>query len=481
MLANCTEEDPADTEAEELSDDEDDDPTCPTIRYSAKEKEQIQEPWRQSLIVTVMGRRVGYAYLLRRLTSMWRPKGRMDLIALDNDYFLVKFGFIEDLEFAKYEGPWMVLDHYLIVKDWVPNFDPIADTTEKVLVWVRFPSIPVEYYNYLSLRRIGNKLGRTVRVDHTTSLVSRGKFARVCVELDITKPLVSTFTMEEKVWKVAYEGIHLVCFSCGLYGHRQESCPTSPIEATVVVSTDQNADPGQAVANADPTAQVAGVQQGHQTSTRAKPYGPWMIAPRRDRRPTGRPAGPGKTVAIEGLPGNVSAAGPRANTSGSRFAPLEDDPTSENHSALEDSREPVHQRETQPAQQTAATTTRNQRTRRANVVVNERQIINEPAEGRLVSVLEKEESSRANQSASRPRRAAEEDEHVVICGEQGGQVINETRVVTGDAIAVAPNVNSNPMSEHHADPPNAWDEEGDAVMEIENPNELDQAEGGVDA
>lgn len=116
----------------------------------------------------------------------------------------------------------------------MPNFDPNADTTEKVLVWVRFPTISVEYYNLLCLRRIGNKIGRTVRIDHTTSLVSRGKFARVCVEIDITKPLLSTFTMEEKVWKVAYEGIHMVCFSCGLYGHRQEACPTvCPMSVTV--------------------------------------------------------------------------------------------------------------------------------------------------------------------------------------------------------------------------------------------------------
>ncbi|XP_031121135.1 uncharacterized protein LOC116024380 [Ipomoea triloba] len=186
-----------------------------TIRLSAKEKERIREPWRQTLIIKVMGRRVGYAYLLRWLISMWRPKGRMELIALDNDYFLVKFGTREDLEFAKYEGPWIILDHYLIVKEWVPNFDPFTATTEKVLVWVRFPTLPVEYYNLLCLRKVGNKLGRIIRVDHTTSLVSKGKFARVCVEVDITKPLISRFTLEEKVWPVAYEGIHLVFFRAG--------------------------------------------------------------------------------------------------------------------------------------------------------------------------------------------------------------------------------------------------------------------------
>ncbi|XP_031101937.1 uncharacterized protein LOC116005840 [Ipomoea triloba] len=231
LLANLSDDE---VEADPMGNEdlglEDSDPLCPRIRFTAKEKDQIRAPWRQSLIIKVMGRRVGYAYLLHRLNTMWHPKGRMELIALENDYFLVRFGMVEDLEFAKFESHWMILDHYLIIKDWVPNFDPFEDAIEKVLVWVRFPNILVEYYNLLCLRRIDNKLGRTVRIDHTTSLVSRGKLARVCVEIDITKPLLPTFTLEDKVWKVAYEGIHLVCFSCGLYGHRLDSCPHTPVE-----------------------------------------------------------------------------------------------------------------------------------------------------------------------------------------------------------------------------------------------------------
>lgn len=45
----------------------------------------------------------------------------MELIALENDYFLVKFASIEDYKFAKFEGLWMVMDHYLIVKEWCPT------------------------------------------------------------------------------------------------------------------------------------------------------------------------------------------------------------------------------------------------------------------------------------------------------------------------------------------------------------------------
>lgn len=58
----------------------------------------------------------------------------MELVALDEDYFLLKFNSVTDYDFAKYGGPWMVLEHYLIVQDWHPNFDPHTDKIEWVLV-----------------------------------------------------------------------------------------------------------------------------------------------------------------------------------------------------------------------------------------------------------------------------------------------------------------------------------------------------------
>ncbi|XP_019178357.1 PREDICTED: uncharacterized protein LOC109173571 [Ipomoea nil] len=189
---------------------------------------------------------------------MWKPKGSLDLIALDNDYFLVRIGSIEDMKFAMYEGPWMVLDHYLIVKPWEPDFDPMNDTTEKLLVWVRIPCIPVEYYDLIFLKKLGNRIRRTVRDDQATSLVSRGKFTRICIEIDMRKPLISKFTYKEKVRQVAYEGIHLVCFSCGLYGHAKDACPLRR------KPTAEQGD-GLAVAEATPIA-----ADGEQVSTTTK-------------------------------------------------------------------------------------------------------------------------------------------------------------------------------------------------------------------
>lgn len=68
----------------------------------------------------------------------------------------------------------------------------------------------------MSLERIPTR--RPIRVDQATSLVSRGKFARIWVEVDITKPLLAKFMIRRKARRIEYEGIHLICFNYGVYG-----------------------------------------------------------------------------------------------------------------------------------------------------------------------------------------------------------------------------------------------------------------------
>ncbi|XP_031131806.1 uncharacterized protein LOC116033187 [Ipomoea triloba] len=213
---------------EEVSDDdeinEDDDPACPRIRVTKEEKARLRRPWRRSLIIKLLGKQIGYNFLLRRLQTMWKPEGNMEIIDLDNDYYLARFENKLDYDFATFEGPWIIMDHYLVVQEWRPNFNPHSNEIEKLLVWARLPTLPIEYFEDDFLQKIGDKIGRTIKVDGTTSPVSRGKFARVCVEINITKPLLSKYTLGEMVWPIEYEGIHLICFNCGIYGHRQDQC-----------------------------------------------------------------------------------------------------------------------------------------------------------------------------------------------------------------------------------------------------------------
>lgn len=104
-------------------------------------------------------------------------KARMELVTIDNRYFLAKFASVDDYEFAKYRGPWRILGHYLIFKEWIPDFDPFIDKTESMIVWICFPCLPAEYFDYKFLMRVGEKIGEPINIDTATSLVSRANLS----------------------------------------------------------------------------------------------------------------------------------------------------------------------------------------------------------------------------------------------------------------------------------------------------------------
>lgn len=70
---------------------------------------EMRCPWQRSLIIKVMGRSISFTYLLNQIKSLWKPMAEMVMIALDNDYFLVKFTSWEDYAHAKFEGTWMIM------------------------------------------------------------------------------------------------------------------------------------------------------------------------------------------------------------------------------------------------------------------------------------------------------------------------------------------------------------------------------------
>ena len=74
------------------------------------------------------------------------------------------------------------------------------------------------------LKAIGGLLGVTYKVDPITESQARGRFTRICVEIDITKPLKSSLDIDNRAIRVEYESLGLICFQCGRVGHSKDSC-----------------------------------------------------------------------------------------------------------------------------------------------------------------------------------------------------------------------------------------------------------------
>lgn len=219
---NLTFENPV-WEAEQEGDYSEDDelpeiegPTCPTILLTAAEKRMLRDPWRNALIIRMFDKGIGFIQLKRHLKTKWALKGDFSLIDIGNEYYVTRFTNYEDYHHVLTNGSWMLGDNYLVIREWIPNFIPEEDTITKLTAWVRIPNLSVEYFNKeFILHKIGSKIGKVRRVDNTTANVERGKFIRLSVEVDLTKPLLSKFRLNGRIWKIQYEGLRMICFKCG--------------------------------------------------------------------------------------------------------------------------------------------------------------------------------------------------------------------------------------------------------------------------
>ncbi|KAK2359196.1 zinc ion binding / nucleic acid binding protein [Trifolium repens] len=260
---------------------------CPEFILSEREESRIQRPWRQGLIVKLMGRRIGYKALETRLKQIWVRKGVISIIDLGYEYFLVYFTNEEDYTKALEDGPWLIYDHYLIAREWTPNFHPSNAKIEKAAVWVRISGLPIEYYDAKVLHYIGNRIGQTVKVDRNTLLQERGKYARVCVEVDLNKPLLAMFELKDEIYKVEYEGLHMLCRTCGKFGHYVEGCPEKKTPCTASVSNEERrmVVSGEGMASKDSDMERNG-------------NGAWVVVqkPRRQRKARDESSNGGKTA-----------------------------------------------------------------------------------------------------------------------------------------------------------------------------------------
>lgn len=216
--------DPLDEVSGEEDDGDENDLECPTIKVSPDEKRYLRGRRSQSLIIKLLGHTVGYTFLVRRLKALWRIKSLMDVIDVGHDVYVVRFMSKEEYERALFDGPWIIADHYLAVSRWYHDLEPKHFHVNNLAVWVRFLNLPMDYYKQSFLWKIASRIGKPLRVDMTTLSAVRGRFARVCVEVDLSKPLLAKFRLKKRIRKIVYEGMHVICFDCGRYCHSKEVC-----------------------------------------------------------------------------------------------------------------------------------------------------------------------------------------------------------------------------------------------------------------
>ncbi|KAB5531794.1 hypothetical protein DKX38_018464 [Salix brachista] len=158
-----------------------------------------------AIIIKLMGRPLTYNFLREQLLRRWKLKEPITLIDLENNFLIVKFLLDEDMKYVLTGGLWQVVGQYATTQRWKPGFNPKEEKITHMTTWVRINGLNVEFFKFDVLEKISNLIGLTVKVDSHTISQSRRKFAQICVELNISKPLTPFIEVEGRTHGEVYE------------------------------------------------------------------------------------------------------------------------------------------------------------------------------------------------------------------------------------------------------------------------------------
>ncbi|CAH9098192.1 unnamed protein product [Cuscuta europaea] len=147
----------------------------------------------------------------------------------DKDWIIFKFQNEADRTQVLKEGPYTIFGKSLMLKVLSEDFSFEDKEFLKVPIWVKFPNLPMKLWNEDAMSEVASMVGVPFTTDKVTQERTNHKFARVLIEIDVSKPPTLSFPIRlpsRKVVKqfVVYETFPNFCFHCKEYGHHPFIC-----------------------------------------------------------------------------------------------------------------------------------------------------------------------------------------------------------------------------------------------------------------
>ncbi|KAF7126741.1 hypothetical protein RHSIM_Rhsim11G0147600 [Rhododendron simsii] len=118
----------------------------------------------------------------------------------------------------------------LILKLWYPHLKLEKEQLSTIPLWVHFFNVPLELWTGSGLSYVASSVGRPLYADHLTESGQRLSFAKICVEVDCSSPLPSSFDLKYANGdmveiRVQYPWKPMMCSDYMVFGHGVSNCP----------------------------------------------------------------------------------------------------------------------------------------------------------------------------------------------------------------------------------------------------------------
>jgi hypothetical protein len=123
---------------------------------------------------------------------------------------------------------WSVNFSPLLLKPWSPLFNASREKLDKIPVWVRLPSLPLQFWSLDYFKAIRNFLGDFLEADLSFEETKQRKIARILVNLNVREGLGEEIDLSwgsfTHTQLLDYENVPFRCRRCHQYGHLVANC-----------------------------------------------------------------------------------------------------------------------------------------------------------------------------------------------------------------------------------------------------------------
>ncbi|XP_074318867.1 uncharacterized protein LOC141655697 [Silene latifolia] len=184
--------------------------------------------WSTTLVGTVLGKQTTIVELNSLVSKHWNHVTTPEILHFSKGWFYFRFLTVEDMMSIQSES-WNVNGFLLVFKTWTPTIAEELDAVSIVPVWVLFPNLDPCFWSQAALSKVASFVGRPICADEPTTNKSKIAFARILVEVDLSKELPKGMTLQTPyrgtvLQKIVYEWLPYYCHTCHKIGHTKDRC-----------------------------------------------------------------------------------------------------------------------------------------------------------------------------------------------------------------------------------------------------------------
>ncbi|XP_062152170.1 uncharacterized protein LOC133860613 [Alnus glutinosa] len=163
------------------------------------------------------------------MSRLWKTIETVAFKEIQDNLWLLEFSNRADKRRVLEGRPWLFDRSLLVLKEIDEDISPSQMDFSKALFWIQVHDMPLTCMNREVGLRIGQSIGDVEDIDVTGDGVGWGRYLRIRVSVDITKPLErgrAIVLNGKSIWVLLkYEKLPQFCYHCGRIYHEDKACP----------------------------------------------------------------------------------------------------------------------------------------------------------------------------------------------------------------------------------------------------------------